>query len=101
MRYVAVLRHRKSLLFVLLLFLLSGGHAPAIAQDLFAWGDNYYGQLGNGTFTYDGIATPAPVTGLTGVVAVAGGYEHSLALKSDGTVWAWGANMEGQLGIGT
>ena len=45
--------------------------------------------------------TPVPVSGLTGVVAIAGGVGHSLALKSDGTVWAWGYNGTGQLGDGS
>src|SRR5438105_2496912 len=69
-----------------------------------AWGYNYEGELGNGSFTPNppyGSATPAHVSGLTGVVAIAGGYFHSLALRSDGTVWAWGRNYEGQLGIGS
>ena len=39
--------------------------------------------------------------GLTGVVAIAGGYTHSLALRSDGSVWAWGLNTFGQLGNGS
>ncbi|KFA91072.1 RCC1 repeat- and reductase domain-containing protein, partial [Archangium violaceum Cb vi76] len=39
--------------------------------------------------------------GLSGVVAVAAGYGHSLAVRSDGTVWSWGYNSEGQLGDGT
>ena len=38
------------------------------------------------------------VAGLSGVVAVAGGSDHSLALLDDGTVWAWGSNSLGQLG---
>ncbi len=38
---------------------------------------------------------------LSGVTAIAGGYLHSLALKNDGTLWAWGANYAGQLGNGT
>jgi alpha-tubulin suppressor-like RCC1 family protein len=38
------------------------------------------------------------VSNLTGVVAVAAGFHHSLALKNDGTVWAWGSGMDGQLG---
>ena len=46
-------------------------------------------------------SSPVQVPGLTGVVAVAAGYYHSLALKGDGTVWAWGYNYDGQLGDGT
>jgi hypothetical protein len=45
--------------------------------------------------------TPVPVVTLAGVVAVAGSFEHSLALKSDRTVWAWGRNYYGVLGNGT
>jgi alpha-tubulin suppressor-like RCC1 family protein len=67
------------------------------------WGNNEYGQVGNGTTT-----TPQtrPVTvevdagvPLSGVSRVAGGSWHSLALKTDGTVWSWGSNGWGQLGI--
>lgn len=39
--------------------------------------------------------------GLTNVIKIAGGDAHTIALKSDGTVWAWGSNYEGQLGDGT
>jgi alpha-tubulin suppressor-like RCC1 family protein len=46
-------------------------------------------------------STPVQVTGLTGVTQVAAGGLHSLALRSDGTVWAWGYNFVGQLGNGT
>jgi Regulator of chromosome condensation (RCC1) repeat len=60
----------------------------------FAWGRNDNGQLGDGTTTWRN--TPVQVQNLSGttavVVAVAGGTAHSLALKSDGTVWAWGFN---------
>jgi hypothetical protein len=53
MRYVALLRHWKSLLSTVLLslLLLSAGHAPAVAQNLIDWGRNAYGQLGRGTLT--------------------------------------------------
>jgi VCBS repeat-containing protein len=64
-----------------------------------AWGYNSKGQLGDGTTT--SRSTPVQVSGLTGVVAVATGDEHSLALKSDNTVWAWGSNYYGQLGDST
>ncbi len=46
-------------------------------------------------------STPVTVPGLSGVVAVASGTGASYALKSDGTVWAWGSNDRGQLGNGT
>src|ERR1019366_8362435 len=45
--------------------------------------------------------TPAAVSGLSGVAAIAVGAFHGLALKSDGTVWTWGYNNEGELGDGT
>jgi alpha-tubulin suppressor-like RCC1 family protein len=86
---------------------VAGGffHSLAAQSDgtVWVWGDNYYGELGNGMFTSSppyGIATPAPVTGLAGAVAVAAGNDHSLVLKSDGTVWAWGYNAHGELGNG-
>lgn len=41
---------------------------------------------------------PAQMTGLTNVTGIAASYGHSLALKGDGTVWAWGSDNEGQLG---
>jgi alpha-tubulin suppressor-like RCC1 family protein len=71
-----------------------------MARDvLYAWGDNFFGQLGDGTKT--NRAYPTPVAGLDGVIAVSGGREYTVALKSDRTVWTWGANSSGQLGDGT
>jgi alpha-tubulin suppressor-like RCC1 family protein len=69
-------------------------------ETVWAWGNNsVYGQLGDGTYTDRN--TPVQVSSLSGITAIAGGYSHSLALKSDGTVWAWGNNGWGQLGDGT
>jgi alpha-tubulin suppressor-like RCC1 family protein len=71
------------------------------------WGDNQDGSLGDGltnpaSTVYGPIlSTAVQVPGLGDVVAVAAGYGHSLALKSDGTVWVWGFNGHGQLGDGT
>ncbi|MDQ1552852.1 MAG: hypothetical protein QOD50_2274, partial [Actinomycetota bacterium] len=64
------------------------------------WGDNTYGELGDGTTKSSRV--PVQVSGLTsGVVAIAAGGVHNLALKSDGSVVAWGNNGVGQLGDGT
>lgn len=41
------------------------------------------------------------MSSLTGIIAIDGGADYSLALKKDGTVWAWGYNSKGQLGNGT
>jgi alpha-tubulin suppressor-like RCC1 family protein len=54
------------------------------ASTLGAWGQNDFGQLGNGTTTNSAI--PVQVSGLTNMVAAAGGALHSLAVKGDGTV---------------
>jgi alpha-tubulin suppressor-like RCC1 family protein len=69
---------------------------------VWAWGSNDAGELGNGTNT--GSYVPVQVLGLSNVAAISSfGVEdgHSLALKTDGTVWAWGYNANGQLGNGT
>jgi len=55
--------------------------------------------LGNGTT--NASHTPTQVVGLSNVVAISGRGYHTVALKSDGTVWAWGWNQYGQLGNGT
>ncbi len=66
------------------------------------WGDNQSGQLGDGHVNHDESA-PIQVTNLNSVpiIAMAGGDQHSLALASNATVWAWGTNDFGQLGDGT
>ncbi|MDQ6791601.1 MAG: hypothetical protein M3075_13280 [Candidatus Dormibacteraeota bacterium] len=75
--------------------------APAAANP-WAWGLNSDGELGNGTVTrYSGLSMPVQAMNLDSVVAIAGGDQHSLALKSDGTVWAWGNDGWGQLGNGS
>ena len=77
-------------------------HSLALKEDgtVWAWGNNQSGQLGNGTYSVS-ESTPVRVAGLAGAVGVAGGSHYSLALKEDGTVWAWGSNTSGQLGDGT
>ena len=67
----------------------------------YAWGSNTYGKLGDGTTTQR--TTPVKVgkpTGLT-YVQVSAGWQHSLALGSDGNAYGWGQNSSGQLGNNT
>lgn len=69
---------------------------------LFAWGDNQYGQLGNGNMVNDSIATAMPFpTGVTGWKMVAAGQGHTVAIDNNDTLYAWGENNHGQLGDGT
>lgn len=66
---------------------------------MWTWGRNNLGQLGDGQ-TYERRTVPGQVVGLSSVSAIAIGYGHMMALKTDGTVWAWGANYFNQLGVG-
>ena len=96
---------------LMLVVLAVGSPATAVSQaedsttaqhaTIGAWGNNFFGQLGDGTYTNS--STPVEVSNLDGadLKALAGGQGYSLALKSDGTVWAWGLNQHGQLGDGT
>lgn len=80
-------------------------HTVAVMKDgtVYTWGNNSYGQLGNGTTSnsISSLSTPVQVSDLTGVIAVAAGGCQTFALKSDGTVMAWGFNGNGELGNGT
>ncbi|MGB9864341.1 MAG: RCC1 domain-containing protein [Candidatus Saccharicenans sp.] len=79
-------------------------HALALDKDgkVWAWGNNSYGQLGNGEirdkFPY-GEPIPNQVKNLSDIVAIAAGEGFSLALDCEGRLYAWGLNTNGQLGI--
>jgi len=87
----------KKVLLSLIISILIGQSVQA--SEVWCWGYNYYGQLGDGTTT--NRLTPVQVQNLSGVVQVAEGLYHTCALKQDNTVWCWGSNDYGQLGDGT
>ncbi len=76
-----------------------GGHVLFLMEDgtVQACGDNQFGQAGIGRLT-ETLRGPVPVPGLSGITEVAAGPWHSLALRADGTVLAWGADNERQVG---
>jgi alpha-tubulin suppressor-like RCC1 family protein len=90
-----------------------GKHNVVLKVDgtVWTWGDNFFGQLGLlGSLSTSAsplqvmtVPTSAPFTPspFTGVKDVAAGGSHTLALKNDGTVWAWGDHRFGQTGTGT
>ena len=77
-------------------------HALAIGSNdlLYSWGEDTDGQLGNGAITEEKV--PVLVSMPTGVtaVAIAGALDHSLAIGSDGNLYAWGEDGAGELGNG-
>src|SRR5437879_37494 len=82
-------------------------HTVALKSDgtLWAWGLNAYGQVGDGTTSRE-RASPVAVGADSNWAAVAAGKgengrAHTVALKTDGTLWAWGHNGFGELGDGT
>ena len=84
-----------------------GSHSLALKNDgtIWAWGANVKGQLGDNTLVTSStplqVKDPTGTGNITGIIAIAAGNTSSVALKSDGTVWTWGANTYGQLGDNT
>jgi len=87
---------------------VSAGENHSLALDVnglvLAWGDNAFGQLGNGQSATS--TTPVYVLRadtderLSGIVAIAAGYWHNLAIDADGTIWVWGLPKYGRLALG-
>lgn len=79
-------------------------HSVALKTDgtLWTWGLNLTGELGDGTYDYGTEKfTPTQIGTATDWKLVAAGAYHSLAVKNDGSLWAWGLNVDGELGDGT
>lgn len=76
-------------------------HTVALKEDgtVWSWGNNVFGQLGHTDFVVRNNQ-PMMVVDLKDVKAIAAGEWHTVALKEDGSIWAWGDNEDGQLGDG-
>jgi alpha-tubulin suppressor-like RCC1 family protein len=81
---------------------IGGGHNCALTTEggVKCWGSNAYGQLGDGSTTYQ--TAPVDVVGLSsGVAEIAAGDYHTCALMTTGGIKCWGTNTHGALGDGT
>jgi alpha-tubulin suppressor-like RCC1 family protein len=68
---------------------------------LWTWGRNTEGQLGTGNTTNRSSPGTTVDSGTTWCTVTSKSYSHTLAIKTDGTLWAWGRNANGQVGDGT
>ena len=77
---------------------LGGSHSGALTEDgsLYMWGDNRYGQLGDGTYENKNTAVKV----MDDVIAFSLGGDHSAAITKDSSLYVWGDNSSGQLGLG-
>jgi alpha-tubulin suppressor-like RCC1 family protein len=77
-------------------------HTMAIKADgtLWVWGTNYDGSMGLGLYNASQRTTPVQLGNANDWGAVSVGSHHTLAIKTDGSLWAWGSNDRGQLGLG-
>ena len=76
--------------------------AIALNDTIWCWGDNTYSQLGSSTFTDDFSSVPVQTTALPGsriAKRIVAGTNHTCVLAPDGTVWCWGYNGWGALGV--
>lgn len=96
-----MLTMRRAVVAVAVIVLAATLPLTAQAQSpVWAWGYNGSGDLGIGTTDGNPHSVLQQTSGITNVVLIDGGENHSMAVKSDGTLWVWGSDSDGQLGLG-
>jgi alpha-tubulin suppressor-like RCC1 family protein len=77
-------------------------HTAAVRSNgtAWAWGVNFIGQLGNNTATFPQTSPVSVVGGFTDWVQISAGQTHTAAIRANGTAWAWGQNVNGEVGNG-
>jgi alpha-tubulin suppressor-like RCC1 family protein len=78
-------------------------HTCAVRADatLWCWGANFLGQLGTGGTTGNDVPQQVTSPAADGWASVSAGGQDTCAVRADGTLWCWGANINGALGLGT
>jgi len=81
---------------------ISGGNVFTLGiktnGSLWSWGSDSIGQLGNGSGSFSDVSTPTQISNLVWFF-ISAGSDYALATRNNGTLWAWGKNSNGQLGI--
>jgi len=84
---------------------VSGGTSHSIGLrangTTWAWGDNGSGRLGDGTTVASRLSPVSVIGGFTDWIQVAAGGNFNIAIRANGSAWAWGSNLRGQIGDGT
>lgn len=88
-----------NLMMIIVLLYCSSQVQAAQDGEVYSFGRNEYGQLGQGDWTKKFV--PTKIEGLSGVKAISAGQIHSLALLESGEVYSFGSGIMGQLGYGT
>jgi alpha-tubulin suppressor-like RCC1 family protein len=78
-------------------------HTTSVKTDgtVWTWGSNTLGQIGDGTAYNTFRSSPVQIGALTNWAQVSAGNVHTASVKTDGTIWTWGSNLQGRLGDGT
>jgi len=79
------------------MMMAAAGRGEVIAGNAYIWGEGSTGELGDGLKT--DVSSPIQVGSLVKWAQISAGYRTSIGLRTDGTMWTWGRNNEGQLGI--